>query len=102
MLSNDEIYIGTKLKYLLEIGCSGFNMDEDRFTVDIMRGPNTIHLEKEDLEMDENGCWYVCFDTMELGTGVVTAKVTAYVTDTDYPDEIRTEVQKIKLVNIVA
>ena len=102
MLSSDEIYIGTELKFLLEIGAQGFSMAEDRFCVDLLRGPNTIHLEKEDLELDEDGNYYVCFDTLALGTGKVTAKITAYVPDTDYPDEFRTEVQKIDLINIMA
>ena len=102
MLSSDEIYIGTELKFLLEIGAQDFSMAEDRFCVDLLRGPNTIHLEKEDLELDEDGNYYVCFDTMALGTGKVTAKITAYVPDTDYPDEFRTEVQKIDLINIMA
>lgn len=99
-LSKDEIYIGTELKYLVEIGAQGFSMDKDRFTVDIMRGPNTIHFEKTDMEFDDNGNYYVCFDTLSLGTGVVTAKVTAYVPDTDYPDGFRTEVQRIDLITI--
>lgn len=100
MLSDDQIYIGTELKYLVEVGAQGFDMANDRFTVDIMRGPNLIHFEKEDMELDENGNYYVCFDTMALGTGKVTAKIIAYVPDTDYPDELRTEVAKIDLVVI--
>lgn len=101
-LSDNETYIGTKLKYIIEIGSSGFSMESDRFTVDIMRGNNAMHFEKYDMETDDQGNWYVCFDTLALGTGRVTAKVTAYVPDDDYEDGFRVEVQKIDLVNIKA
>ena len=100
MLSDDEIYIGTELKYIVEIGAAGFSMLNDRFCVDIMRGPNALHFEKDDMEVDEQGNWYVCFDSLALGTGKVTAKVTAFVPDTDYPDGLRTEVQKMDLIII--
>ena len=102
MISNEEVYIGTKLKYLIEIGSAGFAMERDRFTVDILRGQNSMHFEKFDMEMDDQGNWYVCFDTLALGTGKITAKVTAYVPDTDFEGGIRTEVTKIDLINIKA
>ena len=86
--------------YLIEIGAGGFDMLRDKFSVDILRGPNCLHFDKADMEVDESGHWYVCFDTMALGTGKVTAKVTAFVPDTDYPDGFRSEVQKIDLVII--
>ena len=96
MTSEDKIYLGTRLKYVLEIEASGFSMDTDNFCVDLIRGPKVIHLEKGELEYDDEN-WYVCFDTNELGPGIITAKVTAYVPDTDFADGIRTEVQKITL-----
>ena len=102
MLSNDEVYIGTELKFRIEIGSSGFNMMDDDFMVDIYRGPNALHFKKEDLEMDELNNFYVCFDTLALGTGKVSAKITAFVPDSDYPDNLRTEVAKIDLINIKA
>lgn len=100
-MNYDELsYLGTRLKYAIEIGAGGFNMMEDNFTVDIMRGPNTLHFDKEDLELDANGHFYVCFDTMALGSGKVSARVTAYVPDTDFKDGVRVEVQKLDLINI--
>lgn len=102
MLSSDDIFIGTKLKFIIEIGAMGFSMEDDRFCVDITRGPNTIHFEKVDMETDDMGNWYVCFDSLALGTGKVTAKITAFVPDSDYADGYRTEVQKIDLLVIRA
>ena len=101
-LSNDSTYIGTRLKYVLEIAAQGFSMEKDRFCVDICRGPNTLHFDKLDLEFDDDGNYYVCFDSLALGTGKVYAVVTAYVPDTDYPDGFRKEVQKIDLLQIKA
>lgn len=100
--TQDGIYIGTELKFLVEIGAGGFSMADDRFTVDIMRGNNVLHFEKEDMELDRNGNWYVCFDTLALGTGIVTAKITAYIPDDDYVDGFRTEIQKMTLLTIKA
>ena len=101
-MNEDLIYIGTKLKYILEITCDGFSMDDNEFCVDLYRGPNTLHLDKADLEHGIDGNWYVCFDTNVLGAGVVTAKVTALVPDLDFHDGIRVEVEKYPLVTIIS
>lgn len=96
----EHTFVGTKLKFAISISSPGFNMTEDDFTVDIRRGAKTIHFDKEDLVVDENDQYYVCFDTAELGGGVVEAIITAFVPDDDFSDGIRTEVAKITLLSV--
>lgn len=96
----EHVFVGTKLKFAISISSPGFDMTEDDFTVDIRRGAKTIHFNKEDLVVDENDQYYVCFDTAELGGGVVEAIITAFVPDDDFSDGIRTEVYKMGLIII--
>ena len=92
------VYVGTDLKFAISISSPGFDITEDDFTVDIRRGPKQIHFEKEELIEDESGQYYVCFDTTELGSGLIEAIITAHVPDDDFDDGIRTEVAKVKLL----
>lgn len=107
----DEAFLGTEKKYLIEVQSSGFDMDRDDFEVIIKRGGNTIRIPKSDLivepytvvednvEVTKNH-YYVCFNTADLGPGVVSMTVTAHVPDTDFPDSIRDEVDKFNFLRI--
>lgn len=95
----EHVFVGTKLKFAISISSPGFDMTEDDFTVDIRRGAKTIHFDKEDLVVDENDQYYVCFDTAELGGGLIEAIITAFVPDDDFDDGIRTEVVKLRLLS---
>ena len=96
----DQVFVGTKLKYAITVTSPGFNIAEDDLKVEIRRGEKSIILNKEDLIVDENDQYYVCFDSAELGSGKVEAIITAFVPDDDFNDGIRTEVTKIDLVNL--
>lgn len=96
MISGDEIYVGTELKYALNIEAEGFDMWEHEFEVDIVRGQKRIHIPKDAMVISDDQ-FFLCFDTRELGTGRVYAYVTAHVPDADFPDGIRDEVQKLEL-----
>lgn len=98
----DYEYLGTELKYQLNITATGFSMTDDNFTVDIVRGPNRIHFEKADLVSDGEGHYFVCFDSTPLGAGVASIIGTAYVPDEDFSDGLRTEVRKAELVTLLA
>ena len=97
----DRPYVGTKLKYALTISAEGFNMENDDFDVLLKRGPNSMLLKKEDLVVDDNGQYYVCFDSTPLGPGVVSAIITARVPDDDFPDGVRDEVFKLVLAELL-
>lgn len=96
----ESAFIGTELKYLVEIDAGGFSMVDDDFTVTIKRGSKQKVFAKADLARDGEDKFYVCFDSSEFGTGLIQAVVTAYVPDTDFPDGLRTEVYLMDLVNV--
>lgn len=97
-MARDRIFVGTELKFKIDIQAAGFSMDDDDFTVTIRRRNQEKVFKKEDLVTDEEGGYYVCFDTAEFGTGIISAVVTAYVPDLDFDDGLRTEVTEMELV----
>lgn len=96
----ERAFLGTELKFLVEITAGGFTMVDDDFTVTIRRGSKQRVFQKSELIKDENNKFYVCFDSAEFGTGVIQAIVTAYVPDTDFPDGLRTEVYMMDLLTV--
>lgn len=97
-MANDRVFVGTELKFKVEIQAAGFSMERDNFTVTIRRRSHELLFKKEDLVTDGEGGYYVCFDTAEFGPGLINAVVTAYVPDSDFPDGLRTEVLSMDLV----
>lgn len=95
-----QAFVGTELKFAFTITAEGFNMNTNDFTIMLMNGRKTKTILKEDCFQDENEDWFFVFDSTELGAGVVSAVFTAFVPDTDFDDEYRTEVAKIDLVFI--
>lgn len=95
----DRIFVGTELKFKIDIEAAGFSMADDNFTVDIVRGDKVQHFEKADLIQDEED-FYVCFDSAYFGTGIVRAVIYAYVPDNDFGDGLRTEVYQLDLIRI--
>ena len=96
----ENAYIGTELKFIIEITADGFSMVDDNFTVLLKRGGVSRLFEKGDLIQDDEDNFYVCFDSTDFGKGLITAVVTAYVPDEDFDDGFRTEVQKFDLIKI--
>lgn len=97
-MAKESVYVGTELKFAITITSPGFDMLTDDFTVDILGRRKRLHFDKEDLVVDENDQYYVCFDTAELGAGIIEAVITAFVPDDDFEDSIRKEVVKIELL----
>lgn len=93
------IYVGTDLKFAINIQCQGFSMDDDEFEITLVNGKNRLELSKDDLVKDNN-TWYLCFDSTELGHGDVTMIVCAYVPDADFEDGVRKEVLETTLCQI--
>ena len=111
MTVQDNAFIGTELKYLLEISASGFDMDRDDFEITLKRGSKSLNLKKSDLVVEDYTVvednisitkhhYYVCFDSAYFGSGIIAAIITAYVPDEDFDDGFRTEVDKFDLVNV--
>lgn len=96
----DEAYLGTELKYAVDMVASGFSMADDDFEVKLVRGSKSITITKDRMIVDGQGQYYICFDSADLGPGLVTAVVVAHVPDLDFPDGFRNEIQMVDLVNI--
>lgn len=91
---NENIYIGTELKLNVNIEpISGLSMDDYDWFVEVYCSTKRISKinKQESIRIDENN-YIVLVDTEELGAGLLKCKVTAYIPDYDFPDELRTEV----------
>lgn len=93
------VFVGTEVKFKVNITSSGFNMDNDDWSVTIRVGSVSREFAKADCVHGEDG-YYVCFDTTEFGVGTYYAIVRADVPDSDFPDGIRTEFTKVALVHV--
>ena len=92
-------FLGTDLKFIIEIESPGFDITRDDFEVLLEGGEGSVLLRKEDIVRDDNN-WYICFSTKDLGAGLVYATVTAHVPDDDFEDGIRDEVDKYVIADI--
>lgn len=99
--STDKIFVGTKLKYLVDISAAGFDITTDPFSITLERGSIRRVFNKSDLMRGENQEYYLCFDTEDFGPGVVKATIIVKVPDSHFLDGYREEVQKFELVNIL-
>lgn len=94
------IYIGTDLKFAIDIQCEGFSMLEDNFYILLKNNMRKITITKDDLIYDDQEqTWYLCFDSSELGVGDITMVVYAEVPDIDFEGS-RTEVYRTILCRI--
>lgn len=106
-MAQDSAFIGTEVKYLVEIQADGFDMARDDFNITLKLGSKSKTFEKSDLVDDiemvdgqQKHTFYLVFDSAEFGAGTLVAIIRAYVPDTDYPDNIRTEVDRFDLMVI--
>ena len=111
MMIYDSSFYGTEVKFIVEINSPGFDMVRDDFEIDLKRGSTTRHFDKSDLITEtttetvdgvevEKTNYFLCFDTKDFGKGIITAIITAHVPDTDFPDNIRDEVDKFDFFNV--
>ena len=107
MKSPYRIFMGTEVKFLIDIKSDGFSMHDDDFNITLWQG-STVHVyQKSDLQeettiVDEQEVhkFYLCFDSALFTPGIVSCLIRAYVPDTSFPDNYRTEVDKFDLVII--
>ncbi len=95
----DEAFVGTELKYLVNIESEGFSLVDDIFEIILKRGSVVMTFTKDDLVF-RDGNYYLCFDSEPFGAGTVSAVARAYVPDADFHDGKRTEVLRVDLVKL--
>ena len=82
---------GTEAKCYVDI--KNVTMEDINFKVELIYGyrRTTIEIEKSQMSQDTQGKWFIVFNTDGI-IGLLTARCTWYLTDTDYPDGERTKV----------
>ena len=63
------IYVGTELKYTLNIETEGFSMDTDDFKIIVRSSHDTIEIPKSQMILTDNDEYLFTVDTSELGAG---------------------------------
>ena len=88
------IYVGTRLKFVVDIVTEGFSMNTDDFKVVIKTTKTEKVIPKSEMLVTEDEKYLFTVDTLELGTGDYVVSTFAYVPDTDFDDDVRIEVTK--------
>lgn len=96
----ESAILGTEVKFAVTLEAEGFSMDDDDFSLMVMRGHNVVkEYAKEDLVV-EDGTYIMCLDTNEIGVGNFDIAVRAEVPDGHFGDGLRTEIQRVQLLNV--
>lgn len=94
-----KIFLGTELKLNISIDRFGeTTMDDYNFDVELIGGSfkkTSKVINKEDAIRVDSDNYIICFDTTEIGVGLLKCKVTAYLPDGDFRDGKRTEITEI-------
>ena len=109
-MAKEQVFKGTMPKYLLKITANGFDMHRDEFEVVLKRGDKSLIIPKAQMPVEEYTVtanneqvtkyrYYVCFDTEYFGNGTITAVVSFWIPDEDFPDNLRKIVHKCELTN---
>ena len=101
-MANETTYFGEELKYRVDIQADGFDMDENDYEIELSCGSKRKTITKSDILRDIDGNHYIAIDTADFKRGDLYATVYAYVPDDDFPDGLRTEMDKKRLTTIIA
>lgn len=88
------IYVGTRLKFVVDIVTECFSMGTDDFKVVIKSTKSEKVIPKCEMLVTEDEKYLFTVDTLEMGTGDYVVSTFAYVPDTDFDDGVRIEVTK--------
>lgn len=99
MAERKQVYTPSSVKLEVVINASGFNMDTDDCTIEIVGRLKSQTFKKSDLYHDPNdGKWYVCFNLIEFGPGPIKAISTAHVPDAAFAN-INNGIRDVVTVN---
>lgn len=85
-------YIGTELKFAVDITADGFSMEDDDYEIVVSSGNRQQVITKGEVLIDEHGQRYISIDTTNFKKGGLYATTYAFIPDDDFPDGKRTEV----------
>ena len=92
---------GEQAVFIVKSNRMNFDLGENDFKLEIIYGMSgqRVTILKKDLEKVD-GQWQFSFDTSDM-IGQLTARMTLYMADVDFPDDIRPEVDE-QLIGFVA
>lgn len=96
----EAVFLGTEIKFAVEVTCEGFDMETDDFTCLIMKGHNVVKEYPKSALIVEGDSYILCIDTNDIGTGNFDLAVNAQVPDGHFPDSYRTEIERVSLMTI--
>jgi hypothetical protein len=101
MLNHNTVYLGTELKLNIHIEpIDGLSMKMYDFEVEVYCNPKKIATASKKGDAltnlvsrdDDDNNYIALIDTNIIGVGKMMCKVTAYIKDNDFADNLRTEV----------
>lgn len=87
---------GTDLKFLINIECSGFSMDDDDFYCVVTCGKSEVTIPKAEMAIGDDG-FLMTVKTDGMSCSAMYLTVHAFVPDEDFADGYREEIERAKL-----
>ena len=97
---DQNYYIGSDLKFKVDITASGFDQDTDEYRIDVYCGNKKLTYTQNDVIKSGND-HYIMINTDLLKTGVIKMVVTAVVNDSDFGSRREVETQTIGVIKSV-
>lgn len=99
MKTKGKYYIGTDLKFRLEIEADGFSQADDDYEIRLECGDSSLTIPKSEIVEGADG-FYMLVDSSMLESGLVKMIVLAKVNDDDFEKGYRREVAVANLCYI--
>jgi hypothetical protein len=90
-MDGEKYYIGSDLKFKIDISAPGFSQERDNYDIDFYCGDTLLRFDQDDV-IQSGDCFYLPIATSSLASGKMKMVITAYVPDTDFDDNVRKEV----------
>lgn len=89
--------VGTELKINVHVEpIDGFHMSDYDFACRFYIYTNRyVELKKSEMIKVDEDNYIACIDSSTLGAGAIMMRITAQIPDADFPDGLRTEIEKV-------
>ena len=91
-----KYYVGTDLKFAIDITAEGFDMFNDNYSIELVCGNKRVEVPKSSI-VDGGGNYYLLVDTTQFPPGTLRMIVYADVPDADFSTGVRREVEAVDL-----
>lgn len=94
-------YLGTDLKFHIEMTSTGFSMDDDDWSILVKNANKVIQeIPKSGCLREDDGEWYVHINAEHLKKGDLALVAHIYVPDPNFNDGYRDEIELVKVGKI--